>query len=51
MDLTVCIMGDIESDWDKMMEVINEDQPDMVLQVGDFGYWPEKNAGFVRLRK
>jgi hypothetical protein len=38
MDLAACIMGDIESDWDKMMDVINEDQPNMVLQVGDFGY-------------
>ena len=41
-DQAICIMGDVEGDWKTMMEIINEDQPDMVLQVGDFGYWPDR---------
>ncbi|MDD2620941.1 MAG: metallophosphoesterase, partial [Syntrophomonadaceae bacterium] len=40
MNQAICIMGDVEGDWKTMMETINEDRPDMVLQVGDFGYWP-----------
>ena len=42
MNQAICIMGDVEGDWKTMMEIINEDQPDMVLQVGDFGYWPDR---------
>ncbi len=42
MNQAICIMGDVEGDWKSMMELINEDRPDMVFQVGDFGYWPDR---------
>lgn len=34
MNQAICIMGDVEGDWKSMMELINEDRPDMVFQVG-----------------
>ena len=36
----VLIVGDVHMDFRSMNTLCNRKQPDMVLQVGDFGYWP-----------
>lgn len=35
------IVGDIHGDWGKLNALITKKQPDMVLQCGDFGWWPK----------
>ena len=37
----IIICGDIHARWDKLNSLINKKQPDIILQVGDFGYYPE----------
>jgi len=34
-------VGDIHGDWGHLNQIINKKQPDLVLQVGDFGWWPK----------
>ena len=34
------IVGDIHGDWGKLNALIAKKQPDIVLQCGDFGWWP-----------
>jgi predicted phosphodiesterase len=40
----IIVMGDIHGDFGKLNGFINKKQPKMILQVGDFGYWPHWNA-------
>lgn len=40
------VCGDIHGDWGKLNELISSKRPEIVLQVGDFGWWPnEKHIG------
>lgn len=41
--MAICMLGDIENDWDTLMQTLEEEGPDMVLQVGDFGFWPNRS--------
>ena len=36
----VLIVGDIHSSWKQFNELIQQHKPDIVLQCGDFGFWP-----------
>lgn len=36
----VMIVGDIHGHWGYLNTLINKYHPDIILQVGDFGYWP-----------
>jgi len=36
----VLVVGDIHGSWGYLNKLINRKQPDIVLQVGDFGWWP-----------
>lgn len=40
MNRKILIVGDLHGDWGKLNQLINKKQPDMVLQCGDFGWWP-----------
>ena len=35
------IVGDIHGDWGKLNALMQKKQPDIVLQCGDFGWWPQ----------
>ena len=36
----VLVCGDVHGDWSRLFEGIEEHSPDMLLQCGDFGFWP-----------
>ncbi|MCK5018803.1 MAG: metallophosphoesterase [Candidatus Peribacteraceae bacterium] len=36
----VLILGDVHAEWLLLNRVIREYQPDVILQTGDFGFWP-----------
>jgi Icc-related predicted phosphoesterase len=40
----IVIMGDIHGEFGKLNKFINTKQPKMIIQVGDFGYWPRWNT-------
>lgn len=37
----IAIVGDIHADWASLNHMINRAKPEIILQVGDFGYWPD----------
>lgn len=37
----VLIVGDIHGDWGKLNQLLSKKQPDIVMQCGDFGWWPK----------
>ena len=43
--MKVLVLGDVHGWWKDMMTVIGNVKPDLVLQVGDFGYFP-RHAGY-----
>lgn len=36
----ILVLGDIHGEWGRLNDIINKKKPNIVLQVGDFGYWP-----------
>jgi len=36
----ILVVGDIHSSWKKFNELIQKKKPEMVIQCGDFGFWP-----------
>jgi hypothetical protein len=36
----ILLLGDTHGRWDHMNQIINKQKPTMILQVGDFGFWP-----------
>ena len=38
--MNVIVVGDLHGDWAPLNDLINKKRPDLVLQCGDFGYWP-----------
>ncbi len=36
----ILIVGDLHGDWQKINILINKKKPDIILQCGDFGWWP-----------
>jgi Icc-related predicted phosphoesterase len=36
----IMIVGDVHGEWDKLNDLINHKKPDIILQCGDFGWWP-----------
>lgn len=36
----ILVVGDVHGDWASLNTLINRRQPEMILQCGDFGYWP-----------
>jgi hypothetical protein len=40
----ILVVGDIHGSWGYVNTLINKKQPDIILQVGDFGWWPHYNG-------
>lgn len=38
----ILVVGDIHNEFGRLNELISKKKPDLVLQCGDFGYWPNK---------
>ncbi|MCX6826876.1 MAG: metallophosphoesterase, partial [candidate division Zixibacteria bacterium] len=38
--MKVIVLGDIHGEFARLNCLIEQEQPDVILQVGDFGYWP-----------
>ena len=38
--MRVLVVGDLHSSWGALNTLINRKNPDVILQVGDFGWWP-----------
>lgn len=41
--MKIIIVGDVHADWYNLNNLIKNEKPDIILQVGDFGYWPNFN--------
>lgn len=39
--MSIIVAGDLHGDWGHMNDLINKKNPDVILQCGDFGYWPK----------
>jgi Icc-related predicted phosphoesterase len=39
----VLVVGDIHGNWTKFINLINQENPEVILQVGDFGWWGDEN--------
>jgi len=40
MKSNIIVCGDLHGDWGKLNTLINTHEPKIILQCGDFGYWP-----------
>ncbi len=40
--MSIMVLGDIHGRYESLNKLIEEQKPDIILQVGDFGYWPSK---------
>jgi Icc-related predicted phosphoesterase len=40
--MKILVLGDVHGRFESLNRLINEKKPDIILQVGDFGYWPAK---------
>lgn len=38
--MSILVCGDIHGEWGKLNDLINRKNPEIILQCGDFGYWP-----------
>ena len=41
--MKIIIMGDIHADFGALNRFVNKKQPDIILQTGDFGWWPHRH--------
>lgn len=39
--MNIIVMGDIHGNWNALNKVVEEKRPDIILQCGDFGWWPK----------
>ncbi len=39
--MEIVIVGDVHGDWGKINTLMNKKNPDIILQCGDFGWWPQ----------
>jgi len=37
----IIVVGDLHGEWGKLNELITKKRPDIILQCGDFGWWPK----------
>lgn len=44
MSNRIIIAGDVHGDWRRFNVFLNKKKPEMVLQAGDFGYWPREEG-------
>ena len=38
--LKIYVLGDVHGEWGELNKLINTKHPDIILQCGDFGFWP-----------
>jgi hypothetical protein len=38
--MSIFVVGDIHAEWGHLNSLINERNPEIILQCGDFGFWP-----------
>lgn len=41
VQMDIYVLGDIHAEFRKLNSFLNKKQPDLILQCGDFGYWPK----------
>ena len=41
----IIVAGDLHCDWGPLNQLINKKKPDVILQCGDFGWWPHYHNG------
>lgn len=50
----IMVLGDVHRDWPALNALVNQKKPDIILQCGDFGYWPKADltdSERVKLRR
>jgi len=48
MSQKIVIMGDAHGEWAALEKLIEKENPDLLISVGDLGYWPKRGPGIVR---
>jgi predicted phosphohydrolase len=48
--LKVVVVGDLHGDWSALNTLISRKNPDIILQCGDFGWWPAMERGKWKLK-
>lgn len=38
--MKIMVVGDVHGEWGKLNDIINSHKPNMILQCGDWGFWP-----------
>ena len=44
--MKILIVGDVHGNWPELNNLLNKKRPDLVLQAGDFGYFPDEKDKF-----
>ena len=44
----IMVCGDVHANWGELNAVINKKQPNIILQCGDFGFWPREKKYDIR---
>jgi len=44
--MKIYVIGDVHGEWNLLNQFLNKKKPDIVLQCGDFGYWPNFNDSY-----
>lgn len=39
--MKIMAVGDLHGDWGRLNSLVNKKQPEIILQCGDFGWWPK----------
>lgn len=42
--MKIIVAGDLHGSWEALNSLISSEKPDIILQVGDFGYWPHRDG-------
>ena len=47
----ILVVGDVHASWDRLNKLIHRHQPEIILQTGDFGFWPKPKRSLFDLLK
>jgi len=49
-NIDIMVMGDVHGEWGALNTLVNKKRPNIILQCGDFGYWPRMEEPDYRQR-
>lgn len=49
--MKIIVLGDVHGNWDYINELIEYKKPNIILQTGDFGYFPNLDGQYINIKK